>query len=203
MGDWVYANYWEVDYRRLFRAWQDQFDFRAEGAGLHEYVVDNWTSSQVGIWDISDPNQPRRLNMKKEMAHKLYLPLIAASGATQAAVHQVRFRTDDAVGNRYWLQTEATYAHPASIRLRSSTVLKDKLSAPMRSSSLRKNSCRPLRTLATWHRDHGRRTLVVNLQDVYDEFNDGILNPKAIQDMLIWGAANWTGSCSSLFDAGG
>ena len=58
-GDWVYANYWEVDYRRLFRAWQDQFDFRAEEAGLHEYVVDGWTSNQVGIWDISDPNQPR------------------------------------------------------------------------------------------------------------------------------------------------
>ena len=89
----------------------------------------SWTTgrrARSAIWDISDPNQPRRLNTKKEMAHKLYLPLIAASGgATQAAVHQVRFRTDETVGNRYWLQTEATYAHPASVRLRSSTVLKD------------------------------------------------------------------------------
>ena len=33
----------------------------------------------------------------------------------------------NAVGDRYWLQTEATYAHPASIRLRSSTVLHDKI----------------------------------------------------------------------------
>ena len=58
----------------------------------------------------------------------------------------------------------------------------------MRSSSLRKNSRSAAEDLAAWHRAHGRRTLVVNLQDVYDEFNDGILNPKAIQDMLIWGA---------------
>ena len=54
-GDYLYVNYWELDYRRLFRAWQDQFDFRAEDAGPHEYAVDNWTSNQVAIWDISDP----------------------------------------------------------------------------------------------------------------------------------------------------
>ena len=192
-GDWVYANYWEVDYRRLFRAWQDQFDFRAEGAGPHEYVVDNWTSSQVSVWDISDPNQPRRLNTKKEMAHKLYLPLIAASGgATQPTVHQVRFRTDETVGNRYWLQTEATYAHPASVRLRSSTVLKDNGIGADAVIVTPKEFLSAAEDLAAWHRAHGRRTLVVNLQDVYDEFNDGILNPKAIQDMLIWGSGNWT-----------
>jgi hypothetical protein len=177
-GGWVYANYWEVDYRRLFRAWQDQFDFRAEGVGQHEYVVDNWTSSQVGVWDISDPNQPRRL--------------IASSGATQATVQQVRFRTDDVVDARYWLQTEATYAHPASSRLRSSTVLKDKLIGADAIIVTPKEFLSAAEELATWHRAHGRRTLVVNLQDVYDEFNDGILNPKAIQDMLIWGAGNWT-----------
>jgi hypothetical protein len=192
-GGWVYANYWEVDYRRLFRAWQDQFDFRAEGVGPHEYVVDNWTSSQVGIWDISDPNQPRLLNVKKGMAHKLYLPLISRSGgAAQTAVHQVRFRTDDAIGDRYWLQTEATYGHPASIRLRSSTVLKDNRIGADAVIVTPKEFSSAAEDLATWHRAHGRRTLVVNLQDVYDEFSDGILNPKAIQDMLIWGAGNWT-----------
>ena len=76
--DDIYVNYWELDYRRLFRAWQDQFDFRAEEAGLHEYAVDGWTSNQVAIWDISDPSQPRRLTVTKGMAHKIYLPLISS-----------------------------------------------------------------------------------------------------------------------------
>ena len=31
--DRTYVNYWEIDYRRLFRAWQGQFDFRAEATG--------------------------------------------------------------------------------------------------------------------------------------------------------------------------
>ena len=62
---YIYVNYWELDYRRLFRAWQGQFDFRAEEAGLHEYAVDGWTSNQVTIWDISDPSQPRWLTVTK------------------------------------------------------------------------------------------------------------------------------------------
>ena len=69
--DDVLVNYWEVDYRRLFRAWQGQFDFRAEEAGLHEYAVDGWTSKQVAIWDISDPTQPRWLTLTNGMVHKI------------------------------------------------------------------------------------------------------------------------------------
>ena len=192
-GDWVYANYWEVDYRRLFRAWQDRFDFRAEEAGLHEYAVDGWTSNPVTIWDISDPSQPRWLTVTKGMAHKLYLPWISSGGAAQTPVHQVRFRTDDVPGARYWLQTEATYGHPASVRLRLPTGLRDNARGAdaviVTPAEFRPAADR----LADWHRAHGRRVLVADLQDVYDEFNEGILNPKAVQNMLIWGTAHWPG----------
>ena len=133
--DNIYVNYWELDYRRLFRAWQGQFDFRAEAAGLHEYAVDGWTSNQVTIWDISAPDQPRWLTVTKAMAHKIYLPVISSSvaaqtpgGTAQTAAHQVRFRTDDALGARYWLQEEAAFQHPASLRVQNPTGLRDRAS---------------------------------------------------------------------------
>ena len=47
-------------------------------------------------------------------------------------------------------------------------------------------------TLAAWHLAHGRRTVVLDLQDVYDEFNNGIRHPVAVRQMLAWAAANWT-----------
>ena len=44
--------------------------------------------------------------------------------------------------------------------------------------------------LAAWHEAHGRRTVVADLQDVYDEFNEGIrIAPEAIPNMLRWAAA--------------
>ena len=34
--------------------------------------------------------------------------------------------------------------------------------------------------------------MVVDLQDVYDEFNNGIRHPVAVRQMMAWAAANWT-----------
>ena len=190
--DDVLVNYWEVDYRRLFRAWQDQFDFRAEEAGLHEYVVDGWTSNQVIIWDVSNSSQPRRLTVSERMVHRLYLPLISSSGVVQTPEHRVRFRADSLVGTRYWLQEEATFQHPATISLRPDTGLRN----PARGADtviVTPAEFRPAaERLASWHEAHGRRTVVADLQDMYDEFNAGIaIAPQAIPNMLRWASEHW------------
>ncbi|MFQ6114748.1 MAG: C25 family cysteine peptidase, partial [bacterium] len=46
--------------------------------------------------------------------------------------------------------------------------------------------------LASYRRDHnGFRTVVVDVQDIYDEFNDGIMNPQAIKDFITYAYQNW------------
>ena len=57
----LYLNFWEVDYRRLFRAYGDQLDFQAEAAGTQEFSATDFTSSPVAVWDITAPLQPKRL----------------------------------------------------------------------------------------------------------------------------------------------
>ena len=194
-SDDLYVNYWKLDYRRLFRAWQDQFDFRAEVAGPHEYAVDGWTSNQVSIWDISDPSQPRRLTVTKGMANKIYLPLISSGGAAQTSIfYRVRFRTDDVVGARYWLQAEAALQHPTSLRVQNSTGLRDQARGADTVIVTPADFLPAAQRLAAWHEAHGRRAVVVVLQDVYDEFNEGIrIAPEAIPNMLRWAAAHWPG----------
>lgn len=178
-ADWVYANYWEVDYRRLFRAWQGQFDFRAEETGLHEYLVAGWNTAQVAIWDISNPDQPRAL---------------AGAAVSPAGTQQnVRFRVNDVAGARYWLQEDAAFPRPASIRVRPPTGLRD---VPAGADTVIVTPAEFLpaaQRLAAWHEAHGRRVLIADPRDVYDEFNDGIFHPVAVQQMLIWGAAHWPG----------
>ena len=183
--DFVYVNYWELDYRRLFRAWQGQFDFRPEAAGTHEYVVSNWTSKYVTVLDIADPAQPRRLTG--------VLPALDDAGL------QLRFRTDDGSGARYWLQEEAAFQSPASIRIRPDTGLRSP-AAGADAVIVTPAEFRPAaERLAAWHQAHGRRALVADLQDVYDEFNEGIrIAPEAIPNMLRWGTAHWPGAGARL-----
>lgn len=179
-ADWIYFNYWELHYRRLFRAWQGRLDFRAETPGRHEYLIDGWDTTPVAVWDISTPGQPRRL-----------------TGTTVAAATQgqaLRFGVVDTPGSRYWLQTEATLGHPASLRQPSQetqTGLRNPDSGYdvviITSTELRPAAER----LARFDRQRGYRVLVADFADVVDEFNDGIYHPRAVPTMLAWAQMHW------------
>lgn len=212
LADDVYMNYWELDYRRLFRAWQGQLNFRAERAGPHEYRVTGWASAQVAIWDISDPDRPRRLvgatpviendrqNIAKPASSRLSPGLngidvdfkLTAAAAARAEV-QLRFRVDDVSGAHYWLQEESSIAAPASLRLRTPTGLREPAvgadAVIVTPAHLRQAAER----LANWHRAHSRRALVADIEDIYDEFNAGINHPKAVPAMLSWAQTHWPG----------
>lgn len=45
--------------------------------------------------------------------------------------------------------------------------------------------------LAAFHRARGLKVAVVDIQDVYDEFNAGILNPRALRDFLSYAYHKW------------
>ena len=174
-ADEVLANYWEVDYRRLFAAWQGQLDFTAETAGTRDYLSQAWTTSSVSIWDVSTSTQPKRLT--------------GAIATLNGSQYDIRFRATVAAGNRFWQQENL--AAPASLRLRPATGLRNPAGGAdaviVTHASLRPAA----ETLAAWHRAHGRRVVIADIQDVYDEFNEGIVHPKAVPAMLAWAQTNW------------
>lgn len=172
-SDDIYVNYWEVDYRRKFETNDDRLDFRAEAAGVQEYAATGFSNADVWAWDITDSGSPVRL-------------LFGAGG------WQGRLRVDTAAGKRYWLQAAGSFQPPATIRLRPPTGLRNPAGGAdaviVTSAELRPQAAR----LAEWHRAQGRRALVVDIRDAYDEFNEGIYHPKAVQAMMKWAGANWT-----------
>jgi hypothetical protein len=195
--DDVYSNYWEVDYRREFKAYEGRFDFKAEAAGVQEYEVAGWDSGPVWIWDVSAPNKPLRLTLTGPLTNRLFLPLTQLGSAAGPAAQQgagplsVRFRATGAVGSRYWLQSDSTISRPASIRLRPPTGLRaatNRYDTVIVAPSHLIASAMPL---AQWHEANGRKALIVDAQDAYDEFNEGIYHPKGIQNLMKWAAANW------------
>ena len=122
-------NFWELDYRRLFRAYNDQLDFKAETAGLQEFSASDFTSSPVAVWDITDPLLSKHLTG------------VAVSGASSP--YAARFRAEPAAGDRFWMQTESSFAAPASITWRSDTTW-------LRAPSVRRER-RPRRRHSDYH----------------------------------------------------
>ena len=175
-SDVIYVNYWELDYRRQFMAWEDRLDFVSETAGLKEYEAAGWSAPDVMVWDITAPTQPVRLQAPP------------ASGSPL----KVRFRADAPGGRRYWLQTAVTAQRPHSLRLRPPAGLRDPEGGADAVIVTSQELSPAAGALVQWHAAHGRRALLVDIRDVYDEFNDGIYHPKAVQAMMKWAVANWT-----------
>lgn len=196
-ADDIMINYWELDYRRLFRAFEGRLDFRAEDAGIAEYSTTGWPAADVMIWDVTDPRAPVRLVAPAPAWQRIFLPFVSggisggAAPAAPAADVTVRFRVLADAGDRFWLQAEEALQRPASVRLRPPTGLRNPPggadSVIVTSAELRPQAER----LAAWHRDHGRRALVVDIEDAYDEFNDGIYHPKAVPALLAWARTHW------------
>jgi hypothetical protein len=45
--------------------------------------------------------------------------------------------------------------------------------------------------LAQYHRAHGHRVALIDVDQVYDQFNDGIVHPVAIRNLVEWGTQHW------------
>jgi len=178
--DWVFLNYWELHYRRLFRAWEGQIDFIAEADGPHEYQIDGWTTSEVEIWDVTDAGSARRL--------------VGATPSPGAVGKALRFRVNDITNDRFWLQTKSSFLTPDSIRLRQPTKLRNPAGGADAVIVTSPELHLAAESLATWHLSQGRRVVIAEFTDVVDEFNDGIYHPQAIQAMLAWAQTNWTGA---------
>ena len=48
-----------------------------------------------------------------------------------------------------------------------------------------------IQPLATYRAGQGFRVKVVNVQDIYDEFNGGVFDPQAIQSFLSYAYSHW------------
>jgi len=176
-SDWVFVNYWELTYRRQFKAWQNQIDFHAETAGPHEYQVSGWETPNVIILDISDPLAPKQLANPASFYNQSWA---------------LRFRVNDAEGDHFWMQEESSIAHPASIALRPPH---SDLSAPSAGADVIIVTGPELQTaaqrLADWHQQRGFSSKVVLFTDLVDDFNHGIYHPQAITNFMKWTQTNW------------
>lgn len=177
-ADWLYVNYWQLEYRRLFRAWEEWLSFATEQDGPQEYASDGWDRAhRVAIWEITDPTRPQRL--------------VGARPETGAVGQGLRFRSRAGAGARYWLQDEATFRQPATLRLRPPTGLR----TPDRGYEVvivTSDELAPAaQRLAAWHERQGRSARVVLWADAVDEFHDGINHPRAIPALLAWAQTHW------------
>jgi len=176
-------DWFELSYARNFHAENDQLFFRFNEAGvIWQYEIDGFTSDQIRVLDISNP---------LETAFILgWTEYVEAAGT-----YQVKFQAQH--------PQEASY-------LVSGSALKTPLVSSYTFKNLHQTSLgadylliahaqfiQAAQVLADYRADQGLRSLVIDLEDIINEFNDGIYHSLAIKSFLAYSMANWVAPAPS------
>ncbi len=171
----VYVDGFAVDYVRQARADNDRLRLAPGGMAPHAVAVDGFTRDDIVVLDITDPDAP-----------VLQPTAVERTGRNWRAFFRCQPRHD------YFAASAGTAA--------AVTAAISRLAVPAARNRIRGRLCghrpaepaRPAEALAAYRAGQGHRALVVDLADIYDEFNHGRSSPQAIRDFLDWAVAHWS-----------
>ncbi len=175
--DMFYINYFEIEYWRRFLAEADRLDFNYSESGTHCISLAGFTTSDLRLFDITNPAGVKRI----------------VNGLIDQVAGSFRLRFTDN------LSAPKRYCALASSQtLRPKKVVKDTASlwaSPVHRADYlivtNEDFYNAVEPLADWWRSKGLQTEVIRLTDIYDEFNYGIAEPRAIKDFLSNAYHSW------------
>lgn len=166
-ADTIYTNFFDIAYQSTFDAISDTIRFRQTASG-RQYELNNFDSSSIELYDITNPSILIQIT-----------PTIPGGGPP----YSLQFADSASPPREYLALTTAKT--PSSIVLDSPSNLQNSNNAAdylIISPASFISALNPLTT--TRNLQFPGRVKVVDVQDVYDEFNDGVVDPQAIHDFL-------------------
>lgn len=176
--DVVFLNWLEIEYQQAYRAVDDQLRFQASGAAGQIIRVDGFSTAAVGLYDVTDPGRMARLTdfamANTGGAYRLsFSP--AADGQTRS----------------YLAVTSPRFQAPVALVQDTPSQLHDPSQAADYLVITHGDFLPAAQALAAHRARTGFSPLVIDVQDIYDEFSAGLLSPVAIRDFLAYAYQNW------------
>jgi peptidase C25-like protein len=168
-----YVDGFDLSYQRSFQAKDDALAFTSGGSS--PVTVGGFSAAGIRLLDVADPLRPRWLT----------------GAAVEPGSPGYRLTFAPAAGARYLAAAPAAFKQPAAVRAWSPPAL---LAAGNRAdylvvvpAGLRAAGER----LADLRQAQGLEAMVVDLDQIMDEFNHGVSSPHAIRAFLAYAYGNW------------
>lgn len=142
-------------------------------AGERKYQIGGFVGSDIWLYDISDPARPVQLTGATVNGGTLSFADAPTQPVTYLALTGTQIRRPDAI----ILDTPSNLHSPAHQADYVIIAHADLIAA--------------VQPLAAFHQAQGRQVTVVDVQQIYDEFNGGLLAPSAIREFLTYAYENW------------
>jgi hypothetical protein len=177
-NDNVLINRFKLDYYDAYFAENDQLFFDGDQQGTWEYAVDGFSTNTIQAYNLADPSAPIRIMN----------PVITPT----ANGYQLAFEDTILVEEHYLALTPDAHLSPLSFSLDSASNWRSATNGADLIIISHSDFLSALQPLVDYRESQGYRVALVDVQDVYDEFNGGVFSPDAIQSFLAYAFANWT-----------
>lgn len=180
---YIFVDYFDIAFTRAFVALNDALRFRQPNAGAWQYTISGFSTNAILGFDITDPFNVVRITS----------PNIFPSGS-----YSYQFADNPGSAREYIVLTTAQLKTPASIVQDTPSDLKNTSNGADYIIIAPDSFVSSIQPLATFRQAQGLRVKIVAVQDVYDEFNDGVLDPQAIRNFLAYAYSYWTPPAPSM-----
>jgi len=180
-NDIVHVNWFEIDYRRTYTVENEALLFDGDEAGTWQFEVPGFLTDTIEVFDVTNPVSVTR---------------IVSTTVAPTGSYTLKFQ-DSTVGEGHYLALSPARYHSASIVEDTSSDLRDGSSGADYIVITHPSFSDAVAALASHRAAQGLRVKVVDVMDVYDEFNYGVFHPRAIRDFLEYAYANWVAPAPS------
>lgn len=167
----------DLSYNRLYRAVNNSLHCRGDGNPV--VTIEGFTNPSISVFDVTDPGRPiinRAITIDGINGNYRVSFVPASPQARYLAL------SSDAISSKLDKRTNA----PSNLSSKSNRA--DYLIITV--SELKDSA----QSLASYRNGTGFQSMVVDLEDIMDEFNYGIFNPEAVKSFLSYAYNNWAKS---------
>jgi len=175
--DVVFIDWLEVDYRHTYTAEGDSLRFfGSDQVGTWDYPVGGFATNDIEVFDITEPATTTK---------------IVSTTVESSSSYTLKFKDSVTEEREYWALTTAQRLSPVSIELDTPSDLHSTANGADYIIITHSDFYDDVLPLDNRRAAQGLRTIVVDVQDVYDEFSYGVFDPRAIRDFLAYSFSNW------------
>ncbi len=172
----LYFDWFEIQYARRFQANHDQLTFSDNRSGARQYAIGNFMTSTLHVLNVSNPWQPQRV--------------LSSSVTSAAGRYSATFQIAASVPVTYFVAGADQIQLPKQI----SRYVPPDLGSSNGADYViitHRDFITSMQTLAAYRAAEGLRVKIIGVDDLYNQFTDGIYHPIAIKDFLKYAYANW------------
>lgn len=175
-----YIDHLEFDYARTFEAQGDALSFAYGLPGTWLFDLPGFSSDQLVLLDISDPTAAQCLTG------------FQVNSDTSAAPFSLQFQDTLSQDTTYWAAAVSQYKSVSAIEADQPSDLHASENSADYIVITHADFWDEAGDLVEYRQGQGLRSVRVDVQDVYDEFNYGIVDSQAIHDFLSYTFSTWT-----------